>query len=226
MKKEEIKRDVIREKLISSLHYLSENTYILWSTIIGLSLVIFIVTYLTGKNNSNLLEDNTALGEILINEIYESNLNDSLMINKFNNFLDDSKTKESYNTAFIYIVNKALLDNNMDIVKNMLLNNSFSSNDDMFNAYIYKIKADVLYKDDIVNAISYNEKAIYLVPSYDLKVSYSFDLINLLISNDNLEDARKHFDYLESLLENENLSITTKNDLDFLNFKLKQLLKK
>ena len=226
MKKEEIKRDIIREKLISSLHYLSENTYILWSTVIGLSFVIFIVTYITGKNNSNLLDDNTALGQVLINKIYESDSNDSLMLNKFNTLLDGAKTKEGYNTAFIYIVNKAVLDNNIDIVKSMLLNNNFSSDDDMFNAYIYKIKADVLYKDDIDNAIAYNEKAIYLVPNYDLKVSYSFDLIDLLISINKLEDAIEHFNYLELLLKEENLPIATKNDLDFLNFKLKQLLKK
>ena len=226
MKKEEIKRDIIRENLISLLHYLSENTYILWSTLISLSLVILIVTYLTGVNNNKLLDDNNALGEVLINKIYESNVNDSLMLDKFNTVLDNAKTKEGYNTAFIYIINKAVLENNTDIVKAMLLDNNFSSNDDMFNAYIYKIKADFLYAEDISSAISWTEKAIYLVPNYDLKVSYSGDLINLLISIDNLEDAIKHYDYLESLLGDENLSISTKNDLDFLNFKLKQLSKK
>ena len=45
MKKEEIKKDIIRETLISSVQYLSENTYIVWSSLIGISLIISIVTF-------------------------------------------------------------------------------------------------------------------------------------------------------------------------------------
>ena len=226
MKKKEIKKDIIRETLISSVQYLSENTYIIWSSLIGISLIISIVTFISGRNNNNMLFDNNLLGEALINEIYNTTSDDSLRLNQFNILLDNSNTKEGYNTAFINILNKYFIDNDLSTVKSMLQDNSFSSSDDMLNAYVYKMKADVLYNDDVTNAISYNKKAIDLVPSYDLKVSYSADLIDLLTDNNNINGAVKYLDDLKSLLSDINLSISTKNNLDFLEFKLKQLLKK
>ncbi len=83
MKKEEIKRDIIRENLISFIHYLSENMYIVWSTIIGLSLMIVLVTYVSNNKESNYLHDNQKLGLAFIDEIYNS---EDLSLKSYLNF--------------------------------------------------------------------------------------------------------------------------------------------
>ncbi len=227
MKKEEIKRDIIRESLISFIHYLSENMYIVWTTILGLSLLIIAVTYISNNNQSNYLHDNEILGIALVDEIYNSENNDSLKLAEFNQFLNsNSKTKEGYNTAFIYVLNKLYLNNDVSMIKNMLEDNSFDSDDDMFNAYYYKIMADVLYSNDIKNNTKYIKKAIDIVESFDLKVVYCNELVDLYIENNMLDKATYYFkNFKQDLLSND-LSTSIENKLDFIDYKLKQHQKK
>ncbi len=121
-----------------------------------------------------------------------SDSNDSLKIEEFNQFLNNtSKTKEGYNSAFIYVLNKLYINNDMDMVKDMLENNSFDSNDNMFNAYYYKMKSEVLYSGDFKNSTKFLIKAIDTVESFDLKVSYCEELVDLYIANSMLDKASK-----------------------------------
>ena len=151
MKKEEIKRDPIRDTLISVLQYLSENTYMLWTSLILISILIFAVTYFSNKNQKDMLTDNENIGIALIDEIYTNTENDSLRKLEFINFLNNATTKEGYNIAFIYILNKSYNENDLITVKDLLSNNKFDSKDDMLNTYLYKLKADDHLQDSLVS---------------------------------------------------------------------------
>ena len=226
MKKEEIKRDIIRENLISFIHYLSENMYIVWSTIIGLSLLIVLVTYVSNNKESNYSHDNEILGLAFIDEIYNSESNDSLKMEEFNQFLNNtSKTKEGYNSAFIYVLNKLYVNNDMDMIKDMLENNSFDSDDNMFNAYYYKMKSEVLYSGDLKNSTKFLMKAINAVESFDLKVSYCEELVDMYISNNMLDKASIYFEnFKEDMMVND-IPLAIENNLDFIDYKIQQLRK-
>ena len=226
MKKEEIKRDIIRENLISFIHYLSENMYIVWSTIIGLSLLIVLVTYISNNKESNYLHDNEKLGLAFIDEIYNSESNDSLKMEEFNQFLNNtSKTKEGYNSAFIYVLNKLYVNNDLDMVKDMLENNSFDSDDNMFNAYYYKMKSEVLYSGDFKNSTKFLIKAIDTVESFDLKVSYCEELVDLYIANSMLDKASNYFENFKEDMMSDDLPVAIENNLDFIDYKIQQLRK-
>ena len=123
MRKEEIKRDPIRDSLINGLQYLSENTYILWGVLILLSAVIVSTTYFSNKNNSEMASDNEVIGLALIDEIFNETNDDSLKLSEFKIILDDSKSKEGYNIAFVYILNHLYKNNEFDNMKELLINN-------------------------------------------------------------------------------------------------------
>ena len=130
----------------------------------------------------------------------------------------------NYNQAFIYLLSNAIENNNDEYVINLLSDNSFSSKDDMLNSYLYLTKAIYLYPEDINNYVKFYEKAIKLVPSYDLKVIWSSDLIDFYIDKNNYTDANNVLGTLKDLVgDTDNLSSTAKNDLDFIESKVGQL---
>ena len=120
-----------------------------------------------------------------------------------------------------------MINNDSDNLKNLLFNNKFKSNDQLQNAFLYKVKADY-YQNNGENDNSINNyiKAIDTVENYDLKVLYSMELINLYIKNDNISKAQNAYNDLKDELKNfDNLSFTSKNNLDYIESKLLHLLK-
>ena len=89
------------------------------------------------------------------------------------------------------------------------------------------ILMDIASDDNkISDAISYYSKAADMVPSYDLMVVYSIALIDLYLEEENLNKANKIFDkILSSTKDVENLPRSTQNNIDFIEYKLKQLNK-
>ena len=125
------------------------------------------------------------------------------------------------------MLNSAIKDNNQNKIKSLLDNNKFSSQDDMLNSFIFKVKADLAALDNFSSAINFYNKAIKLVPSYDLKVSYSIDLIELYIDNSHFDKANKAFEEIKSIIDKiDNLPRNAQNNLDFIEYKLKQINKK
>ena len=77
--------------------------------------------------------------------------------------------------------------------------NSVNSNDDMLNAFIFKLKADIASdENNLSDAIKYYKEAINMVPSYDLMVAYSVNLIDLYIDKADLSAANLVFDKIIS----------------------------
>ena len=103
----------------------------------------------------------------------------------------------------------------------------FSSNDDMQNSYIYKIKGDYFNNGNNFEEAEANYINAYeYVPSYELKTLYCRELVDLYIENDKLKKAKDFFDYVKlSLDDNDNLNFTSKNNLDYIESKLLHLVK-
>ena len=50
MKNQEIKKDIIRDRIINILNYISENTNVVWGSIGAVIILISAITFFSNKN--------------------------------------------------------------------------------------------------------------------------------------------------------------------------------
>ena len=112
MKKQEIKRDPIRDRIIETAQYISENSKYFWICLGIAGCIIFMVTFISNKNKQELLDSNLKVG-VLQNEAVYGDV-DSSLIKDFENILSTMEPSESYNQAFLYVINEAIQNNNVD----------------------------------------------------------------------------------------------------------------
>ena len=186
MKKQEIKRDIIREKIINFLNYLIDNSKNVWLIVLLIVSLIFVSTYFSGQNNKKLSDSNLKMG-LLLNKSISNDVSDSLLIEEYKESLSQSISQSDYNQSFIYLLSKAFENENYQYVKTLLSNNKFNSEDQMLNAFVKRLKAEFLFADDISKSSSLFLESIELVPNYDLKIQWSTELINIHIDNSNIK---------------------------------------
>ena len=227
MKKEDIKKDLVKDKIISGIYYLSDNSKYVWGFLALATSAIILLSFSASKTNKKSLKSNDLLGVLQNRAIYDDTSNDSLLLSDFEFLLNSSLSNESYNQVMIYLLNHSIKSNDKTKVVSLLNKNKFNSDDNMLNAFILKLQGDIASDDNrMSDAISYYSKASDLVPSYDLMVLYSITLINLYLEESNLSKANEVVAKILALTKDvENLSRNTQNNIDFIQYKLKQLNK-
>jgi len=225
MKKQEIKRDVIRDRIVRFANYISNNTASIWICVGVMVTLILTITFFSNQNKNNLLKSNLAIGLVQNRAINDISQEDSLLLQDYKNILDNPISHHDYNQAFIYLINSAIKNNDEDYIVTLLSDNQFSSNDDMLNAFLYRMKAHYLYSEDMDNCARYYKKAMKLVPSYDLKIAWGSDLIDLYLEDIDYDEAGNTLQLLKDLIGDEdNLSLSEKNNLNFIESKINQLI--
>ena len=225
MKKQEIKKDVIRDRIIGFANYISNNTASVWITIGVMVTLILAITFFSNQSKNNLLKSNLAMGLVQNRAINDISKEDSLLLQDYKNILENPISHHDYNQAFIYLINNAVKNDDKDYIVNLLSDNQFSSKDDMLKAFLYRIKALYLYSEDMDNCARYYKKAIELVPSYDFKIIWATDLIDLYLEDTNYDEADNTLQLLKDLIgDEENLSLSEKNNLNFIESKISQLI--
>ena len=223
MKKQEIKRDIIREKIINFLNYLIDNSKNVWLAVVIIVALIFLSTYLSNQNNKKLADSNLKMG-LLLNKSIANNTSDSILVKEYKKSLDQTISQTDYNQSFIYLLSNAFENENYEYVKNLLSDNKFNSEDEMLNAFILRLKAEFLYADNLSKSSKLILESIELVPSYDLKIQWSTDLINIYIDNSNINEANNVLESLKNQIDDDiNLSKTEENNLKFIEAKLEYL---
>ncbi|MBI72100.1 MAG: hypothetical protein CMG61_01350 [Candidatus Marinimicrobia bacterium] len=223
MKKQEIKRDIIREKIINFLNYLIDNSKNVWLAFILIVAIIFLSTYLSSQNNKKLADSNLKMG-LLLNKSIANNTSDSILVKEFKESLDQTVSQTDYNQSFIYLLSNAFENENYEYVKNLLSDNNFKSEDDMLNAFILRLKAEFLYADNLSKSSRLFLESIELVPSYDLKIQWSSDLIDIYINNSKINESKNVLEFLKNQIDDDiNLSNSEKNNLKFIEAKLEYL---
>ena len=223
MKKQEIKRDIIREKIINFLNYLIDNSKNVWLAVILIVALIFLSTYLSNQNNKKLADSNLKMG-LLLNKSIANNTSDSILVKEYEKSLDQTISQSDYNQSFIYLLSNALENENYEYVKNLLSDNKFNSEDEMIKAFILRLKAEFLHADNLLKSSKLFLESIELVPSYDLKIQWSTDLINIYIDNSKINEAKNVLESLKNQIDDDiNLSKTEENNLKFIEAKLEYL---
>ena len=223
MKKQEIKRDIIREKIINFLNYLIDNSKNFWLAVVIIVALIFLSTYLSNKKNKKLADSNLKMG-LLLNKSIANNTSDSILVKEYKKSLDQTISQSDYNQSFIYLLSNALENENYEYVKNLLSDNKFNSDDEMISAFILRLKAEFLHADNLSKSSKLFLESIELVPSYDLKIQWSTELINIYIDNSNINEANNVLEFLKNQIDDDiNLSKTEENNLKFIEAKLEYL---
>tara|TARA_Y100001970_G_scaffold279114_1_gene385892 strand:+ start:58 stop:735 length:678 start_codon:yes stop_codon:yes gene_type:complete len=225
MKKEEIKADPIRDRIVSGAQYIAENSSKFWTGLGVVILLIMTASYMSNQSDQELNSQNLKLGLIMNDLIHDRTIEDTIVYNDLEESLSDFGNSEMYSQAFILLLSKAVSDNNTSKVSSLLENNNFDSDDDLLNGYYYKLLADIESdKGNLDKSIKYYEKAVDVVPSFDLKVDYSVSLIELLLSDNQNEKAKGLLDEIKEI-DSSDLSSSSRNNLDFIESKLLHIVK-
>ena len=209
MKKQEIKADPIRDRIISLFAYLDNNRKILYAFIAITVTLLSILIIVDNNKNSKLVISNKLSSEA--QNIYIDNLNSSYT-EKFNEILNGNYNTESKNQALIYLLYDALKNNNEDDIHTLLTEYKFKTNDDLLYSMYYNIKGNYYFnKSDFDSAIK-NYK--YCVKNFDKYFNILIDskllLIKSYINTNNYKMAKKEF----SSIDYEELSFQAKNKYD------------
>ena len=224
MKREEIKSDPIKDKIVEVINLFVDNSKTVWSVILVIVLGISILTYLNSSDKAKSFERNLNSG-IMQNRFIHSDEDKSLLVDEYKEVMAafDSGSPE-YNQAYVYLMDYYLSQDDLENI-DLLINKRFSSKNNMMNSYYYKIMGDIYSRKELFDdAIVTYQKSIDLVESYDLKIIYTSELINLLIDTSRLEEALNLFKDLKDEIDDvENLGFSAKNNFDYLESKLLHL---
>lgn len=210
MKKNELKQDPIRDKIFEFINYLDENrnyTYGFLGLII-LSLGIFVVT---DSKSSSTDSTSNAISSTAQN-YYIDDDKDAASI-KFEEILNNkSYNQNAKNIAIIYLLSKAL-DNNDNAKIEILLNDyKFKSNDKLLHSKYYALSGNYYYNsNDYKKALDSYSKALKNFEFYpNILIDVKISNIKSYLKEDNLKLAKKH---LKSIDE-EYLNTSSKNKLN------------
>ena len=199
MKKKEITKDPIRDKILNFINNVGQNK----QTYMNLSLafagvLLFIIIY-SNKVDSKMSSYN--LDSSISQNKYIDGI-EEIAIDDFNEMIENYSKSESYNQAFIYLLSNALEINDHQKIEELLNNNSFSTSDKTLQSMVYNLYGNYyLSLNDVDNAGMYYRKAIdnTSVPEHLYKFKLNLllvylesnktDLAEKLISSINIDEV-------------------------------------
>ena len=96
MKKQDIKRDLVRDRIISGIRYLSDNSNYVWTFLAVAVFAIILLSFVSNKNNKKLVESNNLVGALQSKAVHGNANNDSLLLSDFEKLIENSTlSKES-----------------------------------------------------------------------------------------------------------------------------------
>ena len=217
MKKEEIKKDVILEKILSFIDYLTNN---IRSTMMYFTIFVFVVIlFIIYNNNTD--------KKILSYNSYSSNNqnnyidgNEDLSLIGFKNMIETYDESESYNQAFIYLLADALDNKDYDKINLLINDNKFSTDDNLIQSYYENIVSNYYFDiGDNSNAIKYCKNAINSTLIEEHKNKFLINLLFLHLNNNDYEEAES----VLKTLNYDDLTYDLKNKYSDVKSKLKYL---
>ena len=195
MKKEDIKRDPIRDKILKTLTSLSENprkfiNYTIATAILFLAIIIY-----TNKNSNRLKDYNLGVS---VNQNRYVDSDRDLAVANFKEIIENYYHSESSNQAFIYLLNDAVEKNDSDAIADLIANHSFNSTDKTLQSLIYNSHANYFVSiEEFEEAENYYIKAINSSDNVEHVNKFNLNLIYLHLNNGNDSKAAAIMDGIE-----------------------------
>ena len=214
MKKEQIKKDPIRDNIISSYNYIASNQklflFITLAFIGALSMVVLFNNNQASKlYNSNKI---TGTAQYLYALSEKNNSVDMKLesVEMFDEILNGSYSEESLNQAIIYKI-KELIDNG-ESIDEILNSYKFSSSDNFLNSMYHTLVGDYYYNNKIFdNAINSYKIALESYDDYkNILIDTQLSLLKTYIEINDVSSASKIYTSIDRSL----LSSSSKDKLD------------
>ena len=181
MKKEEIKKDPIRDRMLGILNSINDNPkkFLRYTAAI---LFIFLAIIIYSNSSTNKLNDYNLYSSINQNRYIDGARETA--INNFDKMLKDYSTSESYNQAFLYSLNNAIEENDIEEINKLISSNDFKSADNTLQSLFYNILGNYHTSNlNIDQAISYYKKAINESVVDDHLYQFKLNLLYLYYNN-------------------------------------------
>ena len=206
MKKQELRRDPIRENIVKGIQYFSENT----STVIQiLAVVVLAVGGLSYYNHTGniKMENASHLAGRAQNIFINGNLDEANV--KFERVLADYPNTPGAVQSLVYLLNDAITKNDIEEAKRLLNENDGSINDSHVLAAIYKLQGDIyLAEADFSTALKYFQKAENIAEGNPVQAGFQLDIASTLLAQNNYENALQT---LGEIIDNEDIGFNKKN---------------
>jgi len=187
MKKEDIKKDPIRDKLLNTLTNVSENPQRFINFTIAIAISLLSIIIYTNKNNNKSRDYNLGVS---INQNRYVDSDRDLAVTNFKEILDTYSNSESSNQAFIYLLNDAVEKNDIDVIENLVLTYSFSSSDNTLESLVYNSYANYYTTiGQFKKAEEYYMKAINSSDNNEHINKFNLNLIYIHINNGDASKA-------------------------------------
>ena len=184
MKKEEIRQDPIKDKIIQSLSYLDENRSIFVNILIALIIAIGGISYFNSMKAKSVSKASAIAG--VAQNLYNLNQTD-IALNEMQKVLDDYSGTPSAMHSYIYLLKDSYVNNDTLRLNHLLNNYDIDVADHILAQGIYELKANMsnLYDEKV----SYLKKAISLASESSVG-RLEISLAQLYISEGDYGSAR------------------------------------
>jgi len=195
MKKQDIKKDPIRDRMLGFLNQVNDNPKKFLQYLVGISATLLIVIIYT-NSESNKLDDYNLSSSINQNRYIDGDRETA--VNNFKNILNEYSGSESYNQAFIYSINNAIESNDIDLIAELIDDNKFKSSDNTLQALFYNLLGNYYTSiDDTDRAVNYYKKAVKTSAIGDHLFQFKLNLLYLYYNEKNYADYTSLIDDID-----------------------------
>ena len=184
MKKEEIRQDPVKDKIIQTISYLDQNRSIFINVLVVFLILIGGLSYFNTMKSKS-INDASAIAGVAQN-LYNLNQSEEALSN-MQKVLDNYSDTQSAMHSYIYLLKDAYESNDTLKLNHMLNNYNINISDPILAQAVYELKAHMssLFKDKVSNY----EKAISLA-SETGKGKLEIALAQVYISEGDYENAK------------------------------------
>ena len=214
MKKEEIRHDLVRDKIINVASYIEDNFKTFLMGFAAVLICLFLYNYNLSSRENNKIDSLVSSG-IVQNKLISGDYEGALL--EFENILIERKSENASMHSLIYLINNYYKDENITAIDSLLRENFDTVNDKYLRSRIYVLLGD-LYTNQYTltgEKISFekaknNYNSSINLASINIMESY-IKKIDLLMMENNKSEAIDAIDnaksYMNDKLENNKLSI-------------------
>ena len=184
MKKEEIRQDPVKDKIIQTISYLDQNRSIFINVLVVFLILIGGLSYFNAMKSKS-INDASAIAGVAQN-LYNLNQSEEALSN-MQKVLDNYSDTQSAMHSYIYLLKDAYESNDTLKLNHMLNNYNINISDPILAQAVYELKAHMssLFKDKVSNY----EKAISLASGTG-KGKLEISLAQVYISEGDYENAK------------------------------------
>ena len=213
MKKDELKRDPVAEKLLSAVEYIKNNNIKIIGLIVFIVLIVSGIGYYQNSQNQLVFESKLAVDEIML-QLVNKGLNDP---DYFNDKLDDqidSIYSTFPNSKYINYLSFIIQAETVDSLKGEVIHKINIAKDKIenkwFKSQAYFVAGDY-YADngDFDKSISNYKSALNYSNSDAQKAYGNYKVANIYFENDDYDNAYKYYKKADDLFDisKENLAL-------------------